>query len=214
VNLGRRVLVGNRSVSDVAGHPIVGSAKTGRSGAVPIPEPLAADLLEQLTRRVGPEPDALAFTSEAGGLAHHASWYRRYFRPPDPRARPPDDLRSHDLCHTYPALLIAQGAHPRAIMDRLGHSSIQMTLGTYGHRFPMLDETLTSRLDEAISESLGAGVAQERRTIESQDEAMQKKTCSSGQMPWAVRDSNPRPLARHASALPTAPTAPLGARYQ
>ncbi len=25
---------------------------------------------------------------------------------------------------------------------------------------------------------------------------------------WAVRDSNPRPLARHASALPTAPTAP------
>jgi hypothetical protein len=31
--------------------------------------------------------------------------------------------------------LIAEGAHPRAIMERLGHSSIQVTLGTYGHLF-------------------------------------------------------------------------------
>jgi len=48
--------------------------------------------------------------------------------------------------HTYAALLIAEAAHPRAIMERLGHSSIQVTLGTYGYLFPTLDQALTSRL--------------------------------------------------------------------
>ena len=42
----------------------------------------------------------------------------------------------HDLRYSYAAMLIAEGAHPRAIMKRLGHSTIQVTLGTYGHLFP------------------------------------------------------------------------------
>jgi len=38
-----------------------------------------------------------------------------------------------------------------AIMERFGYSSIQVTLGTYGHLFPALDEALTERLGETIS---------------------------------------------------------------
>ena len=53
-------------------------------------------------------------------------------------------------------MLIADGAHPRAIMERLGHSSIKVTLDTYGHLFPALDEALTDGLETqyqtAISE--------------------------------------------------------------
>ena len=53
-------------------------------------------------------------------------------------------------------MLIADGAHPRAIMERLGHSSIKVTLDTYGHLFPALDEALTDGLEtqyqKAISE--------------------------------------------------------------
>jgi hypothetical protein len=36
-------------------------------------------------------------------------------------------------------------------MERLGHSSIQVTLGTYGHLFPTLDEALTGRLASRIA---------------------------------------------------------------
>jgi integrase len=32
-------------------------------------------------------------------------------------------------------------------MRRLGHSSIQVTLDTYGHLFPELEEDVTQRLD-------------------------------------------------------------------
>ena len=45
------------------------------------------------------------------------------------------DLRPHDLRHTCTALLIAEGAHPKAVQAQLGHSSIQVTIDRYGHRF-------------------------------------------------------------------------------
>ena len=37
-------------------------------------------------------------------------------------------LRFHDLRHTAVALAIAEGAHPLAIRERLGHASISVTL--------------------------------------------------------------------------------------
>jgi integrase len=123
VDRNRRVPLVTQTISSVAGRLIVGPTKTGRARAVPILELLVADLLKELTRRVEPEPEALVFTSEAGGLVSHANWYRRYFRPAARRAGLPDRLRYHDLRHTYATLLIAEGAHPRAIMARLGHSS-------------------------------------------------------------------------------------------
>ncbi len=60
----------------------------------------------------------------------------------------PEATRFHDLRHSCAALLIAEGAHPKAIMDWLGHSSIQVTLGTYGHLFPNLEASLVDALDE------------------------------------------------------------------
>jgi hypothetical protein len=48
-------------------------------------------------------------------------------------------------------MLIEQGAHPRAMMERLGHSTIQVTLGTYGHLFPNLEESLDHALNEVFT---------------------------------------------------------------
>jgi hypothetical protein len=44
-------------------------------------------------------------------------------------------------------MLIAQGAHPRAIMERMGHSTITVTLDTYGHLLPKLDAALDDAID-------------------------------------------------------------------
>ncbi|MSO18453.1 MAG: hypothetical protein EXQ68_07225, partial [Acidimicrobiia bacterium] len=41
----------------------------------------------------------------------------------------------------------------RAIMERLGHSSIQVTINTYGHLFPSLDEALTDGLEAQFQEA-------------------------------------------------------------
>lgn len=60
-------------------------------------------------------------------------------------------LRFHDLRHTCASLLIAAGAHPKAIQERLGHSTITitMTLDRYGHLLPGLGDSLADALDQA-----------------------------------------------------------------
>src|SRR5207248_8956630 len=117
----------------------------------------------------------LVFTAPSGGAIRHHNFYSRQFRPAVRRAVAqtagqgqdgfPEGLRFHDLRHTCAALLVAQGAHPRAIMERLGHSSISVTLNTYGHLFPSVDEALTDRLDSVFNASrpsaTGSGVARE-----------------------------------------------------
>jgi len=64
-----------------------------------------------------------------------------------------DGLRWHDLRHTAVALAIAQGAHPKAIQARLGHSSVQVTLDRYGHLFPELDFAIADGLEGTFEAS-------------------------------------------------------------
>ena len=59
----------------------------------------------------------------------------RIFRPAVRRAELAP-LRFHDLRHTYAALMVAADAHPKLLQAQLGHSSINVTLNTYGHLFP------------------------------------------------------------------------------
>ena len=51
-------------------------------------------------------------------------------------------------------MLIALGAHPKAIQERLGHSTINITLDRYGHLFPALDEALTERIEETLTKAV------------------------------------------------------------
>jgi integrase len=67
--------------------------------------------------------------------------------------------RFHDLRHTSVALAIAEGAHPKAIQARMGHSSITVTLDRYGHLFPELDEAIATAFDARLR-ALGVTVAE------------------------------------------------------
>jgi integrase len=49
-------------------------------------------------------------------------------------------IRLHDLRHTAAALALSTGMHPKVMSDRLGHSSIAITLDVYGHLVPGLQE--------------------------------------------------------------------------
>jgi integrase len=51
------------------------------------------------------------------------------------------------------ALAIAEGAHPKAIQTRMGHSSINVTLDRYGHLFPELDEVLAASFGKRLAEA-------------------------------------------------------------
>ncbi len=46
------------------------------------------------------------------------------------------DIRFHDLRRSCASLLVAQGVHPRVVMEILGHSTITLTMNTYAHVLP------------------------------------------------------------------------------
>ncbi|WP_018504441.1 tyrosine-type recombinase/integrase [Parafrankia discariae] len=82
-------------------------------------------------------------------------------RPLDPRAdhRAWQDLlsqagvraaRLHDARHTMASLLLAQGVHPRVVMEIMGHSQISLTLGTYSHVAPELSTDAADRMGAAL----------------------------------------------------------------
>ena len=61
-------------------------------------------------------------------------------------------IRLHDARHSHASLMLKQGAHPKVVQERLGHSSIQITLDTYSHVAPGLQEAAANRFDEAFTE--------------------------------------------------------------
>jgi integrase len=71
----------------------------------------------------------------------------------------------HELRHTAAALAVEQGAHPQAIKERLGHSSITVTLDRYGGLFPHLDAALADALDGVLRQSLAASPRPESTTL-------------------------------------------------
>jgi integrase len=59
--------------------------------------------------------------------------------------------RFHDLRHACASLLLAQGVHPRVVMDILGHTSLEMTMGVYSHTTLDLQREAMERLDGAMA---------------------------------------------------------------
>ena len=109
--------------------------------------PIAPFLIERLKPMVGPlTAEDLVFRSPGGGPVRHHNFYGRVFKPGLKQSELDPSIRFHDLRHTCAAWLIDSGAHVRAVMEWLGHSSPSVTLGTYGHLFPSLTEKLADGL--------------------------------------------------------------------
>jgi hypothetical protein len=66
-----------------------------------------------------------------------------------------NDFRFHDLRHTFASLLIAQGEHPKYIQVQMGHSSINVTMDTYGHLMNTVNQESAKRLDLTVFEKNG-----------------------------------------------------------
>ena len=50
--------------------------------------------------------------------------------------------------------MLRQGVHPKIVQERLGHSSIAITLDTYSHVTPGLQEAAALKFDEELAETV------------------------------------------------------------
>ncbi len=59
-------------------------------------------------------------------------------------------IRLHDARHTHASLMLRQGVHPKIVSERLGHATVSITLDTYSHVTPGLQEAAARRFDEGL----------------------------------------------------------------
>jgi integrase len=57
-------------------------------------------------------------------------------------------LRLHDLRHGHATLMLVAGIHPKVVSERLGHSTVALTLDMYSHVAPRLQAEAAGKLDD------------------------------------------------------------------
>jgi integrase len=97
----------------------------------------------------------LIFASETGGFADCQNIRGRHLKPILKAAKLPL-LRLYDLRHCCATMLLVSGEHPKVVQERLGHASITLTLDTYSHVVPGMQERASQRLDELLRPREGA----------------------------------------------------------
>lgn len=95
------------------------------------------------------EDHSLIFCQTNGRPMHAHNIVRRDFHKVLERTRLPR-IRFHDLRHCHATLLLQQGVHPKVVQERLGHTTIGMTLDTYSHVMPGMQEKAVAALETRL----------------------------------------------------------------
>ncbi len=93
----------------------------------------------------------LVFANESGGIVNPSNLRNRSFAKLLRRADLPPDTRFHDLRHTCATLLLSRNVNPKIVSEMLGHATIAITLDTYSHVLPDMQEKAAKALEEALS---------------------------------------------------------------
>ena len=59
-----------------------------------------------------------------------------------------------DSRRTHATMLLRQGVHPKVVQERLGHASIGITLDTYSHVLPSMQEAAAERIDVGLRRAM------------------------------------------------------------
>jgi integrase len=94
------------------------------------------------------EDNDLVFCRENGSPVHpdrFTDWFQERVKA---AGMPP--IRLHDLRHTHATLALQAGVHPKVISERLGHASIGITLDTYSHAVPAMEEEAAAKVAKLV----------------------------------------------------------------
>lgn len=160
VDLEDGIVTIRRSLSDADGVLRLLGTKTSRSRTVSIGPTVVAALdreraVQSSRRRASGDAWrdrwGLVFTEEDGRPVPPMR-VTRAFRRLVRRLELPV-IRFHDLRHSHASLLLAQGASIKLVSQRLGHTTIAMTMDVYAHLLPGMDRDAAADLDATIREA-------------------------------------------------------------
>ncbi len=91
----------------------------------------------------------LVFPSEIGTALNPPN-VTRAFKKILEKAKLRTSIRLYDLRHTTATLLLQAGINPKVVSERLGHSTVVLTLDVYSHVLPNMQEEATAQLERMI----------------------------------------------------------------
>lgn len=156
------VMVRRALVPDSDGGWTFAEPKTKQSfRTVPLPPSVTRALVEHKRRQAaehlaaGPEysNQQLVFATPTGEPLDIRNLVNRHFKKILEAAKLPNAVRLYDLRHSCATLLLAQGEHPKIVSERLGHASITLTLDTYSHVLPTMQQQAAERLESVLFSS-------------------------------------------------------------
>ena len=106
---------------------------------------------ERLAKGPTYSTSGFVFTDESGEPLH-PDRFSKVFRDLVAKSGLPR-IRLHDLRHTWATLALRQGIHPKVVSERLGHSSISMTMDVYSHAIPALQKEAADQVAALVFES-------------------------------------------------------------
>jgi integrase len=129
---------------------------------IPLPASAVKALIEHRRRqgeerlRIGSEwqDHGLVFTTHFGTPLDIPALAKQWFKPALVKAKLPA-FRLYDLRHTHATLLLLNGENPKVASERLGHCTIVLTLDTYSHVLPGMQEEATTRIENALFPKTG-----------------------------------------------------------
>lgn len=146
--------------------------KTARSRrTVFLPKPLVQKLINHKRRQAEQrllagafwQANDLVFCSQTGTPLSIPNLTYRYFRPLLEKAKLPR-IRLYDLRHTCATLLLIEDENPKVVSERLGHSTIVLTLDTYSHVLPTMQQKATAKLEKLLYSASGTLLAHKRQS--------------------------------------------------
>ena len=57
-------------------------------------------------------------------------------------------MRFYDLRHSAATILLVAGVRPKVVQERLGHSTVAMTLDVYSHVLPSMQREAAEKIDD------------------------------------------------------------------
>jgi integrase len=167
VDLEQGVITVQRSLhwrSYKSGDWYFGEPKTPRSRRrIPLPASVLRALLEhrryqgEERLKVGPEYKSvdLVFATSEGQPLIRLNIVQKHFKPILKRAKLPATLRLYDLRHSCATLLLAANENPKVVSERLGHASITLTMDTYSHVLPDMQQSASDKLERMLFTKTG-----------------------------------------------------------
>ncbi|MCY0887617.1 MAG: site-specific integrase [Alicyclobacillaceae bacterium] len=94
----------------------------------------------KISKKHGWFDNNLVFPNSVGGFSSQPNIMRRHFKPILKKVGLPEFMRIYDLRHSCATLLLAANVHPKIVAERLGHSTYNLTMDTYSHVIPGMQQ--------------------------------------------------------------------------